>query len=199
MPLVALLVVAPGGCKDKAADAPAPDRFQAVKASEGAVKTAQKAFCEHAYDKTGDNVRAFIAPAERQVPVEVSAAREAKSWRWVNLWATWCTPCIEEFPLLKKWQAALTKDAAPVELELWSIDEDEAKLKDWLAEKTPPGEVHWLAEGALAATFESFGIEPDSAIPVHLLVDPQDQIRCVRVGAVHDSDYGKVRTIVQGG
>ena len=43
---------------------------------------------------------------------------------------------------------------------------------------------------------ESLGIEKDTAIPVHALVDPQGNLRCVRVGAVGANDYGTIKSII---
>ena len=33
--------------------------------------------------------------------------------RWVNVWATWCKPCIEEMPLLLAWQKSRAARAMP--------------------------------------------------------------------------------------
>ena len=52
---------------------------------------------------------------------------------------------------------------------------------------------------ALGPALESFGIDKNSAIPVHLFVDASDNIRCVRVGSVHEGDFGAIKTILAGG
>jgi thiol-disulfide isomerase/thioredoxin len=55
----------------------------------------------------------------------------------MNLWATWCAPCVEEMPTLAKLQAAFA--GKPVEVVAVSIDspEDTLKAKQFLA-KHPP-------------------------------------------------------------
>ena len=30
------------------------------------------------------------------------ASPSASAWTWLNLWATWCTPCVEEMDLLRR-------------------------------------------------------------------------------------------------
>lgn len=47
----------------------------------------------------------------------------------VNIWATWCKPCIEEMPLLDK----IKSENEDVNFVFLSIDEDENKLKVYLS------------------------------------------------------------------
>lgn len=189
------------GCEDNAEEQkPPPGRFAAVSKKETQSDKASRSFCEVTYPKSGAGAKKFQAPPERAVPGPSKKARTDATWRWVNLWATWCGPCVEELPLLDRWKDALDKDGIPIEVELWSIDEDEGDLKGWLAKKPMPGPVKWLKDQeSLGPTLESFGIDKNSAIPVHLFVDASDHIRCVRVGAVHGNDFGAIKTILTGG
>lgn len=201
--VVGLLTLSLPGCEEEAPSAPPPGRFAAVKKDDGAVKSASRTFCEQSYPKEGEGARAFVTPPERPLPVTAANAASStgkKGWRWVNLWATWCRPCTEEMPLLGRWRDTLVKDGVDLSLELWSIDEDEDALKQWLTEKPMPGAVRWLKDDeALGPALESFGVDRNSAIPIHLFVDGEDRIRCVRVGAVHEADFGAVKTILAGG
>lgn len=186
-------------CKEDAASSgPAPGRFAAVK-SGGAAK-AKASFCEATYPASGPGARRWSAPPERPLPVkrasEASAA--AGAWTWVNLWASWCGPCVEEMPLLDRWTETLGKEGIPVRIEAWSIDEEEAELRSALQRRIP-GEVRWLAGPEHLAPFlESLGVREDSAIPIHALVDPAGLIRCVRVGAVGGEAYGAIKAILAG-
>lgn len=194
--LAALVVTAAFGCQDKGkAQQKAPSRFAAVTRESG--EKAQRVFCEQTFPRSGEGARAFVRPKERPAPPHEHPSSKEGGWRWVNLWATWCRPCVEEMPLLARWRDALTKDGLPLSVELWSVDEDEDALTDWLKKNRMPGEVRWLeSSDALAATLASFGLDASSPIPVHVLVDPDGQVRCARVGAVHEEDYGAVKAML---
>lgn len=163
-------------------------------------------FCEQSYAKEGAGARAFVSPPERPLPVSQPSVQAASAtsgkagWRWVNLWATWCRPCTEEMPLLGRWRDSLMKEGVNLSLELWSIDEDEGSLKEWLEQRPLPGQVRWLKdEEALGAALESFGVDAGSAIPIHVLVDPSEHVRCVRVGAVDEADFDAVKAVFTAG
>ncbi|MCB9730959.1 MAG: TlpA family protein disulfide reductase [Deltaproteobacteria bacterium] len=136
----------------------------------------------------------FTGPALK--PLSPEPAPPAGAWRWVNFWATWCGPCIEEMPLLARWRDALAKEDHPLELELWSVDVDEAKLRA-RAERGMPGTVRWTeSPEALASYLTTLGLSGDSAIPIHMLVDPQGKLRCVRVGSVKPENWGGIRALL---
>jgi thiol-disulfide isomerase/thioredoxin len=196
------LFVAAGavGCSDggTAPAEPPPSRFNGVKRE--ASGKAAASFCEVTFP-AGEQSRKFRAPSTKPLPVTLEAKKSTGGWRWVNLWATWCRPCIEEIGLLGRWQTSLQKDGVPLDLDLYSVDDDTAALTAWLQKTKMPGSVHWLAGGAndLPAVLESLGVDKGAPIPVHALVDPSGALRCVRTGSVHDEDYGAVKAIVTGG
>lgn len=195
--LIAALLFA-AACEDDAPQGPAPSRFAAVK-GERAQKAGQS-FCEHQFPASGAGSRAWTAPAERPVPGRPAFVKEpGDGWIWVNLWASWCGPCIKEMPLLGRWGETLRKDGVPVRFEFWSVDESEEELRGAL-KRTIPGPVRWLASADdLPGFLESLGIDKGSAIPVHALVDPAGKLRCVRVGSVGEDAYGTVKAILAGG
>jgi thiol-disulfide isomerase/thioredoxin len=177
----------------------APSRFAAVQKTSN--KDAERKFCEQSWP-AGEGGKRFVEPPEKPIPgapAAPPAESGVKGWTWVNLWATWCRPCIEEIGLLARWQTSLQKDGVPLALELWSIDEDEAALTDWLKKTAMPGRVRWLrGQDDLVPLLESLGADKNSAIPVHALVDSDGQVRCVRTGSVHDEDYGSIKSILSG-
>src|SRR3954471_12941537 len=42
-----------------------------------------------------------------QLAAGQAAPGPAKGWRWLNVWATWCKPCVEELPRVVRWQPKL--------------------------------------------------------------------------------------------
>lgn len=192
----ALLLAA--ACKDDEPEKKGPGRFAAVKSEHSAA--AADAFCEAHYPASGEGSRSFTAPPERPVPGRGLAAKEpGEGWTWVNLWASWCGPCLKEMPLLGRWGETLRKEGIPVRFEFWSIDESEDDLRGALSREIP-GSVRWLrASGDLAPFLEELGVDKSSAIPVHALVDASGHLRCVRVGSVGEGAYGQVRALLAGG
>lgn len=194
----ALLGLWAAACKEEpAASGPPPGRFAAVKHASG--DKALASFCEATYPPSGEGARTWRAPPERALPGgHVSKPDESTGWIWVNLWASWCGPCVEEMPLLERWTRTLKSEGVPVRIEAWSIDEVEAELQSALA-RPIPGQIRWLAGPEHLEPFlQSLGIAKDSAIPIHALVDPKGMIRCVRVGAVGGQAYGAVKAILSG-
>ncbi len=160
----------------------------------GAVEEARAAaaFCDKHW--TASEAPRFVGPALKANSPEVPTP--AGAWRWINFWATWCAPCLEEMPLLARWKDALSQEGAPLALELWSVDSDEAKLRA-RAERGMPGVVRWTeSPEALAKFLGTLGLSEDSAIPIQMLVDPAGNLRCVRVGSVNADNWGAVRGLM---
>lgn len=184
------------GCEEKPAGPP-PERFAGVK------KTSPKstaAFCEKVYPGTGSGARRFAVPPLRPLGEAASLSLTA-GWTWVNVWATWCGPCVEEMGLLLRWRDALAREGFPVTFALLSIDEEESReaLEGW-RKKRLPGPIHWLrGEDDVGPLLHSLGVDRNASIPIHVLIDGGGQVRCVRVGAIHEHDYGAVRALLAGG
>jgi thiol-disulfide isomerase/thioredoxin len=184
-------------CEEAKPEGPAPSRFAAVKRE--ASSRAASAFCEQQWP-VGEAGRKYKELPDRPIPGAPAPAPEhAGAWRWVNLWATWCLPCVEEMGLLARWKASLERDGIALNLELWSVDEEEEKLTAWLKKTSLPGRVRWLRSAEdLGPALESLGADKASAIPVHALIDGSGNLRCLRVGSVHDEDYGAIKTMLSG-
>lgn len=209
-----LALLAAAACEDEPAAPAGPPaqevrRFAAV--APAPAGGAEARFCERTFPASGESARPYQAPPIREVLGAPAAAGDPaatpaagappRSWRWLNLWATWCAPCLEEMALLATWKAALAKDGVLLDLTLLSVDtpEAEAALRAAVA-KGLPGPTSWLrAPADLDPFLASLGVEAGAALPIHALVDKDDRIRCVRVGAIHDRDYGAVRALLTGG
>ncbi|HEU5060313.1 MAG TPA: TlpA disulfide reductase family protein, partial [Kofleriaceae bacterium] len=106
----------------------------------------------------------------------------------MNLWATWCGPCVAEFPHLVELHR--TYAARGVEFVLLSIDEDAARarvLETWKKHALPF--TLWLDfEETAAIAFAS------PSIPVTLILDRRGTVRFRRNGKItaDDSELLKV-------
>ncbi|WP_019037454.1 TlpA disulfide reductase family protein [Psychroflexus tropicus] len=84
----------------------------------------------------------------------------------LDFWASWCRPCIEEYPALKKAYSSFKEDG----FEIVSISQDQTK-KRWL-KSIEENELNWVnlweEEGRKADPYLIYGI---SGIPDNFLID----------------------------
>lgn len=118
-------------------------------------------------------------------------------WRWVNVWATWCKPCLEEMPMLASWRDRLARDEVAVDMIFLSVDADAETVAE-LRKSRPE-----IPEGPRIASVDdlptwmaSIGLDESSVLPIHLFVDPAERIRCVRMGGIGEHDYDTVKRVV---
>lgn len=91
-------------------------------------------------------------------------------------------------------------DHLPIELMFLSVDADDATVASF--RKAHPGTPEGLRikdESVLGPWLKSIGLDENSALPIHLFVDAEQRIRCVRMGEVEASHYDTVRGLVQAG
>lgn len=102
---------------------------------------------------------------------------ESKSPLIVNMWATWCVPCVEELPYFQEEVKQHNKKAGPgdsIRLLLVSLDFKEAypeKMKKFMEKRKISAEVIWLDE--TDADYFCPKIDPkwSGAIPATLFID----------------------------
>jgi thiol-disulfide isomerase/thioredoxin len=109
---------------------------------------------------------------------------------YIDVWATWCTPCKAEIPHLQKLEAIYkTKN-----IQFLSISVDEQKnAKRWKAyvTKNKLGGLQLMADSAFESNFiKSMGI---ISIPRFILIDPQGKL--VEADALRPSDK-QLKTIL---
>lgn len=185
-----MLVVLLGACepRDRPAGDP-PARTNSARTQTGqAVST--EAFCDvHAGDARG---AAFRWPGL----AAGTAPAAATTWRWVNLWATWCKPCIAEMPRLVAWRDKLAASGRPVELTFVSVDESDADVAEFRKSHADlPLSIRIADADQRAAWLQDLGMG-DSAIPIHLFVSPANRLRCGRAGELRDKDYAMVEKLL---
>lgn len=190
--LSALIIVALVGCDAKPAAPPAP-RTDGARVAASAAPKGEDAFCD--FHPGREQAPPFRWPqlADGAPPAEV------KSWRWVNVWATWCKPCLEEMPRLVAWQKKLAAGGTPVELTFVAVDDADAVAAFRKDHPDAPPSLRVAGLGELADWLKAFGIG-DGAItlPLHLFVAPDHTLRCGRSGGVGDKHYAAVARQLSG-
>jgi thiol-disulfide isomerase/thioredoxin len=192
-PVAALALALTGlvGCgsgKSDPSSAGSRSRFEAVEATADP-RFAPDQFCE--------NWQAEGGPAFSFPPLAGAAAPAAGPVRWINVWATWCKPCIEEFPRIADWKAKLDATGHPTEVVFVSVDAADVDLgafakahpevADTLRINDPEQLSSWLV---------GLGMPANAVLPIHLFVDAAGRLRCVRMGGVGPEDYAGVEAVI---
>jgi thiol-disulfide isomerase/thioredoxin len=198
---VAIALCVAAGCKKDGGEEkgkPVEEETGRVNAVETVAKKAvsTEEFCD-VLPKTAADAKPLALP-----PLAGGKAPAASSsWRWINVWATWCHPCIEEMPLLASWQKQLAGEGLKVELVFVSADDSDEVVDAWRKQhpQTPASLRIDKPDTALPTWLGAIGIGENAPIPVHLLVDPAGKVRCVRAGQVKESDLPAVRSLLKSG
>jgi thiol-disulfide isomerase/thioredoxin len=181
--IAALMALA--GCKEQKV-APAVSRYEAVRAKPASTTR----WCDSAF--TGGSARLILPPLAAPVAGRAQVALPAGKRVWVNLWATWCQPCLREMPLLLEWQSDLRKDGVDVAVLLLSLDEDAEALAGFLSNHKEYAKAK-IGRVASQADYEkwvkAYVKDPSTPIPIHLLAAADGDLRCVRSGSLRESDY----------
>jgi thiol-disulfide isomerase/thioredoxin len=178
------------GCSGEDSNRPASgrERVNAVKASP-AQQVDPAELCD-VYPRAAD-APAFAWPTL----TGPAPAASGRGWRWVNVWATWCKPCIEEMPRLRAWRDRLAERGVDVELRFISADASDEEVAAFRARHPEIPETLRLADpDALPAWLTQLGLDAAS-LPVHVFVDPAGRARCLRASGVNDSDYPAVEAL----
>ena len=148
-----------------------------------------EAFCD--VYAPADKAAEFVWPA-----LAGAAPAPATSWRWINAWATWCKPCLEEMPRLVRWRDKLSA-GRKLDLVFVSVDESEADLAAYRAQHADlPASLRIADSAAQERWFAQLGLAGSPPIPIHVFVDRSNRVRCVRAGGVRDQDFDVVERLL---
>jgi thiol-disulfide isomerase/thioredoxin len=170
--------------------APPPGRVQAVQAKKSNDDPLD-GFC----DIKGEPGQ---GPRYAWPPMDAAPKTEAGGWQWVNVWATWCKPCIEEMPMIARWQQDLAGDGVQLTTHFLSVDEDVELLSAFKqAHPETPQTMHMGDPEVLGTWMGDLGLDSGAGLPIHIFVEPTGGIRCARAGAITQSHYAIVRDMVR--
>jgi thiol-disulfide isomerase/thioredoxin len=185
--LIVLACVLGVGC-DQGQDAkPLPSRSESGKVGSAQGATTE-AFCD--FHKTDDSGPLFQVPAVGEVKVTGPAKG---NWMWLNVWATWCKPCVEEMPRIASWQKKLPH----VDLAFVSIDESDADVAAFQQAHADAPRTARLADSKTQSDwFKQLGLDGNPPIPIHVFVSPTGHVRCARAGGVREQDYAVIQKLL---
>lgn len=178
-PLAAGSVVAPPGVQAVQADRPGPPPADPLPAGP---------LCDRQLDEK--SARPLALPPHRVVRARVGATT-GPSWTWISLWAAWCKPCKEEMPVLAAWARQQRESGHPIHVLFLSVDDDERELQRFMKGEgqSVEGEFRWIAdENVRSAWYAKLGLEDPPTLPVQLVLDTNDRLRCLRVGSISRPD-----------
>jgi thiol-disulfide isomerase/thioredoxin len=172
------------------------ERVQSVKAS--TAPRTPESFCDRQHP--GAAAPLLNLPALIDVSSEKPARISTRGrWTWINIWATFCLPCLREMDTLAAWRERLADSGTPADLVFVSVDEGMDEVGRYLAKNPKISRMpSYLATDhpALEAAIKPLGLGSLDSIPMHILAAPDGTVRCVRAGALNSDDYPLVKGLM---
>jgi thiol-disulfide isomerase/thioredoxin len=179
------------GCDDPAAKEPPPAEARVNAVMANSKKNSFADLCDLA-PEPGAKVFAWPELAAPAPPLAAGAR-----YRWVNVWATWCKPCIEELPLLTKTFEAWKKQGQTVELTLVSVDADAQAAKSFIAARPGAPASLQLKDSTKASDWlTQIGLASGASIPVHTILDDKGNLLCARAGGVGETHLERFKQLL---
>lgn len=176
------LLLLSSACEEQKSEAPAPppSRYAAVTQKDTVTADQLEGFCD-VKDK-----------GPLKLP-DTQGPKEPTGGRWINVWATWCKSCVEEIPMMQRWQ----KEHG-ITVHLVSADEEPGALPAFLKEHPSfPTSATMNEPDSLTEWMKSLGLDAGAGLPLHLFVSSDNQLRCARAGAVSEHHLALVKSLLK--
>jgi thiol-disulfide isomerase/thioredoxin len=188
--IVVTLALALVASCDKGQATPPASRAEGAKVK-ATQKASTEAFCD--VHKADDSGPALVLPTLGEVKVTAKPG----SWTWLNIWATWCKPCVEELPRVVQWRDKLAKAGTHLELAFVSVDEDDATVAAFQqAHPGSPVTARLADPKSQSDWFKQLGLDAAPPIPIHVFVSPTGHVRCARAGSIREQDYAAIELLL---
>ncbi|MGA0096488.1 MAG: DsbE family thiol:disulfide interchange protein, partial [Burkholderiaceae bacterium] len=116
----------------------------------------------------------FTLPALGTASAPISSQQWRGQWWVLNVWASWCTPCAVEHPVLL--QLAQSQRVTLVGL---NYKDASPAAQTWLAQRGNPYQTVWVdTQGRVGLDLGVYGV------PETYIIDPQGRVRHKHTGAV---------------
>jgi thiol-disulfide isomerase/thioredoxin len=125
------------------------------------------------------------------------APQAGTSFRWVNVWASWCKPCVEELPLLTQTIRLWQDKGQRVALTLISVDAEAESADAFLSARPElPKTVRLKDSSAAPSWLTELGFGAGTSIPVHIILDAQDKLLCARAGSISTRELDQFQKLM---
>jgi thiol-disulfide isomerase/thioredoxin len=195
--VVSCIVLLPACPNEQAQQEPARTRVDAVTSDKP--KTSAKEWCD-VYFETA-------AAPQLELPAMVPVASEVKPitlpsdrWVWLNLWATWCKPCLRELPLVLGFGRHLQSDGMALDNWFISLDDNPDDVTEYLSRYPEFGKDHSYRvrkPDRIAEWLQRYRLPANTSIPVSMLIMPRGKVRCIRTGSIHEGDYALIKSVLE--
>lgn len=184
------VVLALAGCNESAKSAPpVASRFEAVAAKAPAADPLSE-LCDVKFEAGQGPVLAL--------PALDATAPEVGGSQWLNLWATWCKPCIEEMPMIEKFRTELAAKGTTLRVHFVSVDATPDLVAGFRTQHPGLPATSRVADPAAVAPYiQALGLDAGAGLPVHAFTGSDGKVRCVRSGAVVETDLEAIATLVK--
>ena len=190
------LLLATSACRKDAGDVPARQRAEVVTSNGKEISPAD--WCDATFPP--DKAPALTLPPFEPLGASKGYTTRPTTWVWLNLWATWCKPCVREMPLVVTFAAHLRDEGMSLDTWFVSLDEPGADLQAFIREHPVLRDgtsLRLTSADDLDAWTGHYGLKSGTSIPINVIVAPGGGVRCVRAGSIAEGDYARVRSVLK--
>ena len=181
------------GAEGAAPPPPPTSRFEAVTAKAAPTVDPLVEFCD-VRAEPGQGKELHL-PALEGTPTPNA---HASPLLWINVWATWCKPCVQELPMLAAWQSKLSSEGKSVSLQFVSVDDSAETVTTFRTQHPGAPPSQRITDPATLATFiADLGLDAGAGLPLHIFVEQGSHVRCVRSGAVTEAHYSVIASMLK--